>query len=155
MTVQRIQFCPSLQLLQSFIALKGYLTQRWMAISLFQFYRKTFLWNVDPKNQKISEICTSIYHWNFPKGRYMTFQEMWKILRGGAKRSQRRRAPPHTSPQNPVMIGWWIGHSEGRMCLNLCLCIMGYCLVCNSFFPLKHLNTMFRKSSTRQERILN
>ena len=29
--------------------------------------------------------------------------EVAEILRGGAKRSQWRCAPPHTSPQNPLM----------------------------------------------------
>ena len=31
--------------------------------------------------------------------------EVQNDLRGGAKRSQGRYAPPHTSPQNPVMAG--------------------------------------------------
>ena len=54
MTVQRIQFCPSLQLLHSFfqnIALKGTShNDEWL--SLFQFWRKTFLRSVDPKQPK-------------------------------------------------------------------------------------------------------
>jgi hypothetical protein len=54
MTAQLIQFCPSLQLLQSFfqnIALKWYLTQRCIAISV-SILQKTFLRSVDPKQQK-------------------------------------------------------------------------------------------------------
>jgi hypothetical protein len=51
MTIQLIQFCPSLQLLQSFfrnIALKEYLTQRWMAITV-SILQKKLLQSVDPK----------------------------------------------------------------------------------------------------------
>ena len=62
MTVQLVQFCPSLQLLQSFfqnIASKGYLTQsEWL--SLFQFYRKTFLRSVDPKQPKKSNFHSDL-----------------------------------------------------------------------------------------------
>jgi hypothetical protein len=60
MTVQLIQFCPSLQLLQSFfqkIALKGYLTQRWIAITV-SILQKNFLTKCrppkQPKNVKFS-----------------------------------------------------------------------------------------------------
>jgi hypothetical protein len=52
MTVQLIQFCPSLQLLQSFfqnIALKGYLMN---GFHCFNFTEKTFLRSVDPKQPK-------------------------------------------------------------------------------------------------------
>jgi hypothetical protein len=56
MTVQLIQFCPSLQLLQSFfrnIELKG-TWHRDERLALFQFYTKTFLRSVDPKQPKMS-----------------------------------------------------------------------------------------------------
>jgi hypothetical protein len=52
-TVKLIQFCPSLQLLQRFfqnVALKG-TSHRDEWLSLFQFYRKTFL-PLDPKQAK-------------------------------------------------------------------------------------------------------
>jgi poly(3-hydroxyalkanoate) synthetase len=61
MTVQLIQFRPSLQLLQSFfqdIALKGYLTQRQMAIT-FSILQKNFLTKCGPyiiSNQKMSNV---------------------------------------------------------------------------------------------------
>jgi hypothetical protein len=58
MTVQCIQFCPSLQLLQSFfqnIALKGYST--WHIISTLQ---KNFLRSVDPKQPKISTLHSDL-----------------------------------------------------------------------------------------------
>jgi hypothetical protein len=53
MTVQLIQFCPSLHLLQSFFQSIAcmYLTKRWMAITV-SIYRKTFLQSVDPKQPK-------------------------------------------------------------------------------------------------------
>ena len=53
MTVQLIQFCPLLQLQQRFfqnVALKG-TSHRDEWLSLFQFYRKTFL-RLDPKHPK-------------------------------------------------------------------------------------------------------
>jgi hypothetical protein len=53
MTVQLIKFCPLLQLLQRFfqnVALKG-TSYRDEWLSLFQFYRKTFL-RLDPKQAK-------------------------------------------------------------------------------------------------------
>jgi hypothetical protein len=52
MTVQLIQVCPSLQLLQSFfqnLALNEH-GDEWL--SLFQFYRKTFFRSVDPSHPK-------------------------------------------------------------------------------------------------------
>jgi hypothetical protein len=107
MTVQPIQFCPSLQLLQSFfqnIALKGYLTRdRWL--SLFQFYRKTLLRNVDPKQPKSVKLSLRSIIETFPRGGASLIRGGAKILRGGAKRSQGSGAPPHTSPQNPAMVG--------------------------------------------------
>ena len=56
-----------------------------------------------------------IYHndWNFSKGSaWSTFQGRCKHsqgVRGGGKRSQWRCAPPHTSPQNPVMPYSYMG----------------------------------------------
>jgi hypothetical protein len=98
-----LQSCPSLQLLQSFfqnIALKGYLTQRWMA-TLSQFYRK----NVLTKCRPSATIKFSLWSINetFPRGGAWLFRWGAKILKGGAKRSQGRCAPPHTSPQNPTL----------------------------------------------------
>jgi hypothetical protein len=70
-----------IQLLQSFfqnIALKGYLTQRQMAIT-FSILQKNFLTKCgpykQPKNVKFS--LWSIYYWNFPKAR-----EVRKDLKG-------------------------------------------------------------------------
>jgi hypothetical protein len=58
MTVQLIQFCPLLQLQRRFfqnVALKG-TSHRDEWLSLFQFYRKTFLrlYPKQPKNVKFS-----------------------------------------------------------------------------------------------------
>jgi hypothetical protein len=94
MTVQLIQFCHSLQLLQNFfqnIALKGYLTQRWMAVTV-SILQKKFLTKCRPKTTKKCQIFTLIYHWNFPKGgAYDVSGEVQKFsgevqndLRGGA-----------------------------------------------------------------------
>jgi hypothetical protein len=97
MTVQLIQFCPSLQLLQSFfqnIALKGYLTQRWMAITV-SILQKNFLTTCRPWATKTFQIFTLIYHWNFLKERCMTFQGRCKTISGEV----------HTSSQNPTMLG--------------------------------------------------
>jgi hypothetical protein len=116
MTVQLIQFCPSLQLLQSFfqnIALKGYSTQRWMAIDTemngWQFYRKTFLRSVVPKQPKNVEFWLWSIIETFPTGGAWLFRAGANILRGGGKRSQGRCATPHTSPPNPVMPYSYMG----------------------------------------------
>jgi hypothetical protein len=56
-------------------------------------------------NQKMSNFH---FDWTiietFPRGGAWRFRAGAKILRGGAKRSQGRCAPSHTSPQNPVMF---------------------------------------------------
>jgi hypothetical protein len=87
MTVQLIQFCPSLQLLQSSfqnIALKEYLHRdEWL--SLFQFYRKTFLRSVDPKQPKMLNFY---------------FDLSLKLSQGEV---QKLSGEVRTSPQNPAM----------------------------------------------------
>jgi hypothetical protein len=99
MTVQLIQFCSSLQLLQSFfqnIALKGYLTQRWMATTApilqkklsYEVYIYSTLWATKKWNVHFDLSL------KLSKGRCMPFQvtvevqkfprEMQNDLRGGA-----------------------------------------------------------------------
>jgi hypothetical protein len=98
MTVQLIQFCPSLYNYYK-VSFKRGTWHRDQGLSLFPFYKKTFLQSVvskQPKNVKFSlwsiiEIC--------PRGPWL-FRGGAKILRGGAKWSQGRCAPP---PQNPAM----------------------------------------------------
>jgi hypothetical protein len=108
MFVQLNQFCPSLQLTTKFLSkhcIKRILVTEMNGYhALFQFYRKTFLRSLDPKQPK-----TSNFHFDLSlklsQGEVHDFsREVQKILRGGAKRSQGRCAPPHTSPQNPPMF---------------------------------------------------
>jgi hypothetical protein len=66
-------------------------TSKWDKwLSLFKFYRKTFLRSVDPKQPKNVKFSLRSIIETFPR---------WgaKILRGGAKQS-------HNSPQNPAMM---------------------------------------------------
>jgi hypothetical protein len=95
LTVQPIQFCPSLQLLQSFfqnIALEGYLTQKWMVIMTVLIL--TF---VDRKQQKMS-------NFHFDLSLIETFRRGGaELFKGGAKRSQGRCAPSH-----PPKIQSWV-----------------------------------------------
>jgi hypothetical protein len=65
----------------------------------FNFTGKTFLRSVDPKQPSHFHFVPSL---KLSQG--AVFQERCKILRGGAKRSQGRCAPLHTSPQNPVLM---------------------------------------------------
>jgi hypothetical protein len=89
MTKQLIQFCPSLQLLQSFfqnIALKGCVTQKWMSVTV-SILQKNTLTKCRPwatKNVKFS--LWSVIE-TFPRGGARLFRGA-KILSGGAKRSQ-------------------------------------------------------------------
>ena len=59
-----------------------------------------------PLATKKCQIFTLIYHWNFPKGRCMTFQGRCKNSQGWCKNSQGRcktiSVEARTSPQNPV-----------------------------------------------------
>jgi hypothetical protein len=73
-------------------------------LSLFQFYRKTFLRSVDPKQPKNVKFSLWSIIETFPRRGAWLFRGGAKILRGGAKRSQGRCAPLHTSPQNPAMV---------------------------------------------------
>ena len=105
MTVQLIQICPSLQLLQSFfqnIALKGYLTQRWLAITVSILQKN--LTKCRPLATKKCQIFTLIYHWNFPKGRCMTFQGRCKNYQGRCKTIS---GEVRTSPHNPALFKFW------------------------------------------------
>ena len=120
MTVQLIQFCPSLQLLQSFfqnIALKGtWRRDEWL--SLFQFYRKTFLRSVDPKQPKSVKFSLwSTVSLKLSQGEMHDFSgevqkfsgEMQNDLRGGTH-----------LPLNPAMFSyhwsrdvyWWHDRSK-------------------------------------------
>ena len=72
----------------------------------FNFTEKTFLRRVDPiGNQKMSNFHFDL-SLKLSEGEVHDFSGRGgaKILRGGAKRSQGRCAPPHTSPQNPAML---------------------------------------------------
>jgi hypothetical protein len=63
-------------------------------LSTFQFYRKTFLRTVDPKQPKNVKFSLWSIIEIFPRGGAWRFRGGAKILRGGAKRSQGRCAPP-------------------------------------------------------------
>jgi hypothetical protein len=97
-----------LPLLQSFfqnIALKGYLTQKWIGLSLFNFTEKTFLQSVDNKQPKNVKFDLSL---KLSQGEPVhNFSGEVQKFAGGAKQSQGRWAPPHTSPQNPAMRQCW------------------------------------------------
>jgi hypothetical protein len=102
MTVQLVQFCSSLQLLQSFfqnIALKGYLTQRWMATTVsilqkklsYEVYIYSTLWATKKWNVHFDLSL------KLSQGKVHDFSGDWwgaKIPTGDAERSQGRCAPP-------------------------------------------------------------
>jgi hypothetical protein len=72
--------------------------------ALFQFYKKTFLRSVAPKaTKKVKCSLWSIIE-TFPREGAWLFKGSTKILRGGAKRSQGKCAPPNTSHQIPAMV---------------------------------------------------
>jgi hypothetical protein len=95
------------------IALKGYLTQRWMAITVSISQKKTFLWSVDPKQSKNVKFSLWSMIETFPRGGAWHFRRGATILRGGGKRSQGRCAP---SPQNPAMKLSYILHEKVVTC---------------------------------------
>ena len=103
MTVQLIQFRPSLKLLQIFfqnITLKGYLTQRWIAITV-SILHKNFLAKCrhykQPKNVKF--LLWSIIE--TPQGRCITFQGRCKNAQGRCKTIS---GEVRCSPENQAMV---------------------------------------------------
>jgi hypothetical protein len=88
LTFWLIQFCRSLQLLQSFfpnIALKGHLTQRRMAITV-SILQKNFLTKCRPWATKKCHMCDILdLSLKLPKGRCMTFQGRCKNSQGRCK----------------------------------------------------------------------
>jgi hypothetical protein len=88
--------------------LKGYLAQRWMAITV-SILQKNFLTKCRPWATKKCQMftysslgparglmCTLIYHWKFPMGKCMTFQGRCKNFQGRCKTiSGEVRTSPH------------------------------------------------------------
>jgi hypothetical protein len=82
----------------SFIPLKGYLTQRWMAITVSILKEKLSYEVFTLSNH---QIFTLIYHRYFPKGRCMIFQGRFK---NPQRRCKTISGKVPTSPQNPAMF---------------------------------------------------
>jgi hypothetical protein len=79
-TVQPMQFCISLHYFWN-VALKGYLTQRWMAI-IVSILQKNVFTKCTPYSNTF--VISLIYHLTFSKGRCMTISGAGEICRGGA-----------------------------------------------------------------------
>jgi hypothetical protein len=89
--------------------IKGHFTQRWMAITV-SILQKNFLTLRPYKQAKNVKFSLSSIIETSPREGAWLFRgsaELAEILRGDAKRSQVRCAPPHTSTQNPAMHSNW------------------------------------------------